>query len=212
MTRKVLKILIVITGAAAVVLFILFFQSIVTEENKLLSSSRKSLAIREDFGKNTIPDFTFVNQFGKSITRKTFDNKIYIADFFFTTCPTICPMMTGNKLKVQEAFENNDDVLILSHSIDTQTDSIRTLYEYGKEAGVLEGKWHLVTGEHDAIYDIAKEYYVTAQKNDVKDGSFIHDGSFILIGKDGTIRGIYDGTDYASTQTLINDIHHLLRL
>ena len=162
--------------------------------------------IRSDFSTAEIPDFAFVNQYGKRITQETFEDKLYVADFFFTSCPTICPVMAGNKYKIQEAFREQDDVLLLSHSIDPVGDSVPVLRAYAERAEALPGKWHLVTGNRDAIYRIAREYYVTAQPDDE---SFVHDGSFILIGRDRKIKGIYDGTDTASTEQLINHIKAL---
>ena len=165
--------------------------------------------IRSDFSTEKIPDFVFVNQYGKSITQKTFEDKLYVADFFFTSCPTICPVMAGNKYKIQEAFREQEDVLLLSHSIDPVGDSVPVLKEYAERMGALPGKWHLVTGNRDTIYRIAQEYYVTAREDELDNGSFVHDGSFILVGKDRKIKGIYDGTDVASTQQLISHIKKL---
>ena len=162
--------------------------------------------IRPDFSTAKIPDFAFVNQYGQSVTQDTFEDKLYVADFFFTSCPTICPVMAGNKYKIQEAFKNREDVLLLSHSIDPAGDSVPVLRAYAERTGARPGKWHLVTGNRDAIYRIAREYYVTAQPDD---DSFVHDGSFILVGKDRKIKGIYDGTDATSTQRLISHIKQL---
>ncbi len=210
MSTKGFKIAIAITGIAIIALFVLLYQSIKEEDRANLTSVNTS-QIRDDFTENKIPDFQFVNQFGERIGHNDFDGRIYVADFFFTTCPTICPMMAGNKMRIQDVFKGNRDVLLLSHSIDTRSDSVPKLKEYGDNVGAVKGKWHLVTGEREEIYKIAKEYYITAQENDLVDGSFIHDGSFILVDGNRHIRGIYDGTDLASTEVLINDIKRLLQ-
>lgn len=174
------------------------------------SESAQLLRMREDFDQSITSDFEFANQYNELVNQNTFKDKIYIADFFFTTCSTICPMMGGNKVKIQDAFKSNDDVLLLSHSIDTKGDSIPKLLEYGTNIGAIKNKWHLVTGKRDAIYDIAKEYYVTTQESDIASGSFVHDGSFILIDRNSKIRGIYDGTNAVDTNLLIADIKNLL--
>lgn len=159
---------------------------------------------------NRIPGFEFVNQYGEIITQRHFADKIYIADFFFTSCPTICPVMGGNKYRIQQAFKNEPGVLILSHSIDPKHDTVEVLREYAERMGSIRNKWHLVTGAKDHIYALAKEYYVTAAEDDRQAGSFIHDGSFLLIDRNKYIRGIYDGTDTGSTDRLIADVKRLL--
>ncbi|GAA4277585.1 SCO family protein [Aquimarina mytili] len=180
------------------------------KESEVNVIANSQFQIRKEFTENTIPDFRFINQFGEEVTQAEFDGRMYVADFFFTTCPTICPAMAGNKIRIQEAFKNNSEVLILSHSIDPRSDSIPKLKSYGEDVGALKGKWHLVTGVREEIYEIAKEYYVTAQEDELAKGSFIHDGSFILVDGERHIRGIYDGTDLGSTEVLINDIKSLL--
>ncbi len=211
MEDRILEIWIVFTAMAVIVAI-----SIVIKENnkphiKESIYSESTFNIRTDFSKNQIPEFQFTNQYSEVVTQHTFKDKIYVADFFFTRCPTICPLMSGNKFRIQQAFKNNDDILLLSHSIDVAGDSIPILLEYANRVGAIKDKWHLVTGDYDAIYDIAKEYYVTAQEDDLNDGSFIHDGSFILIGRDRTIKGIYDGTDRVSTTKLIAHIKSILK-
>ena len=199
-----LSISIITVAIAAYFIFTFPFNDIVDPNES--PSKDDVYRIRPDFSPAKIPDFVFVNQYGKRITQDTFEDKIYVADFFFTSCPTICPVMAGNKYTIQEAFEKQDDILLLSHSIDPAGDSVPVLREYAERTGARPGKWHLVTGNRDAIYRIAREYYVTAQ---LDDESFVHDGSFILIGRDRKIKGIYDGTDAASTQQLISHIKQL---
>jgi len=121
---------------------------------KWISSKRAAL---KSFHK--IPDFELINQNGEKVTQKTFENKIYIADFFFTTCPGICPMMTDSMLKLQEEFKNDTAVLFLSHSVTPTIDSVPKLKEYALENGIIDNKWHLVTGNKKEIYDLGRKFY-----------------------------------------------------
>ncbi len=210
MNCRVLKILIFVTGCALIVLFVQLYKFQKEEEDTALHPLDNQLQVRDEFTENTIPYFEFFNQYGQKISQKDFENRIYIADFFFTSCPTICPAMAGNKAQIQQAFRSDPRVLILSHSIDTDSDSIPRLKEYAEQVGALKNKWHLVTGERNDIYGIARQYYVTAQQSDFDNETYIHDGNFILIDGEKHIRGIYDGTDLASTHILIRDIKGLL--
>lgn len=156
-----------------------------------------------------IPSFKLINQYGDTITERDFDKHVYVADFFFTSCPTICPKMSSNMEKVQEVFIDQD-VLFISHSIDPQ-DSVEVLHQYAEMHGAIEDKWHLVTGDVDEIYELAREYYVMATQDRTGSGAFIHDGSFLLIDQDKHIRGIYDGTSEDGTKLLIAGINQLLK-
>ncbi len=159
-----------------------------------------------------IPDFQFINQLGDTISQKTFDNKIYIADFFFTSCPGICTKMTGNMAKVQEAFLNDPEVVLLSHSVTPSIDSVSVLKNYAKNHGVQDNKWHLVTGDRTAIYELGRNHYFV--ENDLgvpKDpNDFLHTENFLLVDKNKHIRGIYNGLNRASINQLITDIRTLL--
>lgn len=145
---------------------------------------------------HTIEDFAFTNQNGKTITQNDYKDKIYVADFFFTTCPTICPIMTDNMVWLQEKIKNMPDVMLLSHSVTPQIDSVPVLKKYALEKGVIDTKWNLVTGDQKDIYSIARRSYLA-----VKTGSpdemydMVHTENFILIDKKGRIRGFYDGTN-----------------
>jgi protein SCO1/2 len=159
-----------------------------------------------------IPDFKLFNQLGDTISQKTFQDKIYITDFFFTTCPGICPKMTGNMQKVQEEFINDSDVLILSHSVMPTTDSIPMLKEYAKNYDIIDNKWHLVTGDKKEIYDLGRNHYFVENDlgDEVKDiNDFLHTENFLLIDKKKHIRGIYNGLNRASIAQLIIDIKTL---
>lgn len=143
-----------------------------------------------------IPSFEFVNQFGEKVTDTTYEGKIYIADFFFTSCPGICPRLAKNMRKLQEAFKDDDDVMLLSHSVTPVKDSVPVLYSYAIENKVDAKKWNLVTGDKKAIYEIARKAYF-ADEDFVKtqdEDAFIHTENFILIDQKGRIRGVYNGT------------------
>lgn len=159
-----------------------------------------------------VADYQFVDQDSSIITPQTFDNQIYVTDFFFTSCPTICPLMKAQMLRVYEAFENNDEVAILSHTIDPEYDTVALLHEYAERLGVKTDKWHFVTGEKDSIYETAqKSYMVTADQDGNAPGGFIHSGAFILVDKDRRIRGIYDGTKPEEVDKMMNDMQRLLQ-
>lgn len=143
-----------------------------------------------------IPSFEFVNQLGEKVTDTTYEGKIYIADFFFTSCPGICPRLAKNMRKLQEAFKDDDDVMLLSHSVTPVKDSVPVLYSYAIENKVDAKKWNLVTGDKKAIYEIARKAYF-ADEDFVKtqdEDAFIHTENFILIDQKGRIRGVYNGT------------------
>ncbi|WP_452223378.1 SCO family protein [Lacinutrix chionoecetis] len=158
-----------------------------------------------------IPDFSFTNQLGEAVTQKTFDDKIYITDFFFTTCPGICPKMTGNMAKIQEEFKNDKDILLLSHSVMPSTDSVSVLRAYAKNNNVIDNKWHLVTGDRNEIYALGRDhYFVESDLGEVKSiDDFLHTENFLLIDKNKHIRGIYNGLNRASIAQLIVDINAL---
>lgn len=159
---------------------------------------------------HTIADFQLVNQNGKIITQKEYENKIYIADFFFTTCPTICPVMTKNMVAIQEVIKNDPDVMLLSHTVTPDIDSVAQLKKYAMEKGVIDSKWNLVTGDKKEIYQLARKSYL-AVKEDGDGGPFdmIHTENFILVDKQKRIRGFYDGTDAEMVEKLIDDLRIL---
>ncbi|WP_282051308.1 SCO family protein [Maribacter aquivivus] len=159
-----------------------------------------------------IPDFKLVDQLGDTLTQKSFDNQIYITDFFFTSCPGICLKMTNNMTKVQEAFLDNDEVAILSHSVTPSIDSVTVLKTYAEKNGVIDSKWHLVTGDKTEIYNLGRnEYFVENDLGIPKDiNDFLHTENFLLIDKNKHIRGIYNGLNRASIAQLITDVNALL--
>ena len=163
----------------------------------------------DDF--HQISSFNFLNQDGKTITNQTFKDKIYVADFFFTSCYGICPKMASNMKIVQEEFLNDDEVLLISHSVTPDKDSVSVLREYALNKGVVSNKWHLVTGLQNEIYKLGrKDYFVEEDLGIDKDeNDFLHTENFVLIDKNRHIRGIYNGLNKTSVNQLIKDIHTL---
>ncbi len=161
---------------------------------------------------HTIQDFQLVDQDNSFITNETFANQVYVADFFFTSCPTICPKMKAQMLRVYERFESNNDVAILSHTIDPAYDTVALLKDYSERLGVRSDKWKFVTGDQDYIYDLAEKSYMSvADEDSDAPGGFVHSGAFLLVDKDRRIRGFYDGTVPEQVDVLMNDIEKLLK-
>lgn len=158
-----------------------------------------------------IPAFNLTNQDGEKITAETFQNKIYVADFFFTSCPGICPRMTKNMNIVQEVFKDDDEVLLLSHSVTPKIDSVSVLKNYAQSHGVISGKWHLVTGRQNEIYNLGRKSYFVEEDLGLEksDDEFLHTENFILVDKNRHLRGIYNGLDKTSIAQLIADIKTL---
>jgi protein SCO1/2 len=169
---------------------------------------------REVLGSDTvyhkIGPFQFVDQDSAIINNETFKNKIYVADFFFTSCRTICPIMKTQMLRVYDSIQNDQQVLLLSHTIDPEYDTVGLLHDFAERLGVKSNKWHFVTGEKDSIYNIAqKSYFATAMEDKTEPDGFIHSGAFLLIDKDQRIRGKYDGTKEDDVNRLLSDIRRL---
>ena len=172
------------------------------------------LGSREWNGKDTvyhrIAPFQFVDQDSALITNSTFKDKIYVADFFFTSCRTICPIMKTQMHRVYEATQNMPDVLLLSHSIDPEYDTVALLHDFADRLGVESKRWHFVTGVRDSIFKIAQtSYFTTAMEDKTEPDGYIHSGAFLLIDKKGRIRGKYDGTKEEEVNHLIGDIKRL---
>lgn len=155
-----------------------------------------------------IPDFALTNQNGKIITQKDYENKIYVADFFFTTCGTICPIMTTNMKKVQRAVLLDDEIKLLSHTVMPEIDTVAQLKRYAREKGVIDSKWNLVTGSKKDIYNLARKSYLAAKYDPSKEDGYgiVHTENFILIDKKKRIRGRYDGTNDEDIERLLEDI------
>ena len=154
-----------------------------------------------------IKDFSMKNQNGETITQEFYNDKIYVADFFFTTCPTICPIMTENMGYIQEKIKNDSDVLLLSFSVTPEIDSVEQLKKYALEKNVIDSKWNLVTGNKKDIYNLARTSYLVAKTNgDGGKYDMIHTENFVLVDKEKRIRGFYDGTNSKEIDQLLNDI------
>lgn len=159
-------------------------------------------------GIHTINNFSFINQEGKKITQDNFNNKIYAANFFFTSCPGICKTLTKNLLLIQNEFANDDNVMILSHSVTPDIDSVKKLKCYASDFNINSKKWFLVTGNKDSIYAIArKSYFADEDLGEKKPANnFLHTENIVLIDKHKRIRGVYKGTSVLQIKDLINDI------
>lgn len=157
-----------------------------------------------------IGDFHLINQNGEVITQEDFEGKIYLADFFFTRCQTICPIMAINMKDLQDHFQNDGEIKFLSHSVTPIIDSVPVLRAYAEEKGAIDGKWELTTGDKRHIYELArKSYFAVLDEGDGGDQDFIHTEQFILVDKKKQIRGFYDGTDATEMQRIIKDIEIL---
>ncbi len=155
----------------------------------------------------TVPYFSFINQDGDSLTQQQVNGKIYVADFFFISCPTICPVMKREMIRVFDAYKGDPDLMILSHTIDPQHDTLALLKQYATDLGSDGKQWQFLTGNRELIYEMAeKGYYATAMPDSTAPGGFVHSGGFILVDKLARVRGIYDGTDPKKVDELIKDI------
>lgn len=159
---------------------------------------------------HSVPDFSFVNQDSQVVNNATFDSKIYVVDFFFISCPTICPKVMKQMLRVYEKFENEDRLMLLSHTIDTKHDTVGRLKMYAQNLGVNTQKWHFVTGDKAEIYDIADDYFSIAKEDPEAPGGFDHSGRLILVDTKRHVRSFCDGTDPASVDKFMDDIKALL--
>lgn len=159
---------------------------------------------------HTIANFKFVDQDSTEVTNDTYKGKIYVADFFFTSCRTICPIMKTQMLRVYDSIQDDPEVLLLSHTIDPEYDTVGLLHDYAKRLGVKSEKWHFVTGNKDEIYKLAQtSYFSTALEDKSEADGFIHSGAFLLIDKERRIRGKYDGTKEEDVNRLLADIQRL---
>lgn len=157
---------------------------------------------------HTIPAFSFTNQNGQTVTEKTVQDKIYVTNFIFTRCGSICPVMTTNMGLLQQKYKNDDGVLLLSHSVTPQMDSVAVLKRYAEAKGIISGKWHLLTGNEDQIYAMAKKQYFAGDTIGYYQtgNEFLHTENFILVDKHRRIRGVYNGTLVLEMDRLMDDI------
>ena len=166
------------------------------------------------------PEFSFINQDSIRINNGDLEGKIYLVDFFFTSCPSICPIMTANLMKIQDRFSHYDEFMIVSHTVDPERDTPRVLKEYAEQRKIDTNKWHFLTGEKDSLYAVAYDYLSSAMEDSMAPGGFLHTEYFILVDKEGKLRsreddngniiGVYDGTDAHQIRDLIDDIKVLI--
>lgn len=159
---------------------------------------------------HTIEDFSFTNQNGKTITQKDYEGKIYVADFFFTTCPSICVPMGENMAWLQEQIKDNPKVMLLSHTVMPDIDTPEVLKAYAVKKGVIDSKWNLVTGDKKDIYYIARKSYLAVKTTDSSElYDMVHTENFVLVDAKRRIRGFYDGTKLEEVKRLLEDINYL---
>ncbi len=180
-------------------------------ENQKLPIIGEKQIVDGDTIYHKILDFSFVNQDSQVVNNDTFDGKIYVADFFFTSCPTICPKMKKQMLRLYEKYEKDDRIRLLSHSIDTKRDTVGKLKSYASSLGVSSDKWLFVTGDKDEIFEMADDYFSIVRDDSNAPGGFDHSGRFILVDKDRFVRSFCDGTDPESVDQFMRDIDLLLK-
>lgn len=166
------------------------------------------------------PEFGFVNQIGDTVTHKDLEGSIYLVDFFFTSCPSICPIMTANMMKVDKRFEGYDDFKLVSFTVDPERDTPETLAEYAEQRMINSNKWSFLTGEKDSLYAVAYDFLSSAMEDESAPGGFLHTEYFVLVDKEGYLRsredeqgniiGVYDGTSAPAIRNLIDDIKLLI--
>ena len=204
---------IIFFGVVSSIILLLFYEALLPQKKlpvfqpAMVNYELVDSTIQHTKKFHRIADFELINQNGKTVTNENFNGKIYVADFFFTTCPTICISMTDNLLKVQKEIQNNPNILLISHSVTPKIDSVTQLKKYAIEKGVNDKKWHLVTGDKKVIYKLARKSYL-AVKDEGDGGPFdmIHTENFILVDPDKRIRGFYDGTDSKEIKRLLLEI------
>lgn len=191
------------------VVFVVFVVSCTSNETALPILGERDVE-QGDTTYHTIAPFQFVDQDSSVITNETYRDKIYVADFFFTSCRTICPIMKTQMVRVYEATKDMPDVMLLSHTIDPEYDTVSLLHDYAERLGAESKRWHFVTGVKDSIYKIAQtSYFATAMEDKADPQGFIHSGAFLLVDKKGRIRGKYDGTKEEEVNRLLADIRRL---
>ena len=159
---------------------------------------------------HTIPDFSFIDQDSNIVNNETFDDKVYVVDFFFISCPTICPKTTKQMLRIYDKFQNEDRLKLLAHTVDPKRDSVAALNRYARNLNVSSDKWHFVTGEKFDLYEIADDYFSIAKEDPDAPGGFDHSGRFILVDKNRMVRSFCDGTDPGDVDRFMEDIQILL--
>jgi protein SCO1 len=213
---KKFKLLLIVLSILSIIIITLFYFALKPAKKlpiftpSMVNPELVDTTVQHIANKHFIDDFSFINQNGDTITQKNYKGKIYVADFFFTTCKTICPMMTDNMSWLQNKIKDNPKVMLLSHSVTPEIDTKEVLKAYAKEKGVIDSKWNLVTGNKKDIYYMARKSYLV-----VKTGSpsqmydMVHTENFVLVDEKRRVRGFYDGTNKEEVQKLLDDINFL---
>lgn len=192
--------------------FLLLFLSVWSCESppeKLPVIGEKNI-IGKDTIYHTIPDFSFIDQDSNTVNKATFSDKIYIADFFFISCPTICPKVKAQMKRIYDIYKADDRVMFLSHTVDTRYDTIPALKRYAEKLGVEHQKWRFVTGKKEEIYSIANDYFSVAMEDENAPGGFDHSGRLLLIDKDFRVRAFCNGTQSKEVDVFMENISTLL--
>lgn len=211
-TKKSLSFIII--AAVFCVISLTVFYNLLSVEKRLPIYSPSDVnpklvdaSVKHILRNHTIADFSLTNQNGKTITNDTYKDKIYIADFFFTRCKTICIAMAYNMSELQEYYKNDADIMFLSHSVTPVMDSVPVLKAYAEKKGVIDGKWNVTTGSKKHIYELArKSYFAVLDEGNGDENDFIHTEQFVLVDKERRIRGYYDGTEKEDMKKVIADI------
>ncbi|WP_415371672.1 SCO family protein [Patiriisocius sp. Uisw_047] len=211
------KVTVVLILTLTVVLFFLYNASVATSNELPIynpSDINPELVAKSLQNKNEnhiVSDFSLINQNGETITQENYKDKIYVTDFIFTRCLSICPIMTANMAVLQREFLKNDDIMFLSVSVTPDIDSVAILKQYATDKGVIDSRWNVTTGNKKHIYELARRsYFAAADQGDGGLQDFIHTPNFILVDKKKQIRGIYDGTEDATMLKLLKDIKTLI--
>lgn len=213
---KRFKTLLIVLSILSVVIITLFYfvlkpvKSLPIYTPSMVNPELVDTTIQHIANEHFISDFSFTNQNGKKITQKDYEGKIYVADFFFTTCPSICPIMADNMVWLQDQIKDNPEIMLLSHSVTPDIDSVPVLKAYAERKGVIDAKWNLVTGDKKDIYYIARKSYLavkTGKPEEMYD--MVHTENFVLIDKKRRVRGFYDGTKREEVEKLLEDIKYL---
>ncbi len=204
------KIFAIVFGIISIIIIFIIYNTLNVYQPAMVSTELVDSTIQYQKKYHKIADFTLVNQNGRTITQKDYKDKIYIADFFFTTCQTICPIMTNHMVNIQKKIINDNDVMLLSHSVTPDIDSVAQLKRYALKKGVNDKKWNLVTGDKKEIYKLARKSYLAVKDNgDGGPFDMVHTENFMLIDKKRQIRGFYDGTNEEDIDRLLNDLEIL---
>jgi len=210
------KLFAIVFGIISIIIISIFYNILKVDkplpiyQPAMVNTELVDSTIQHQINYHKIADFSLTNQNGKTITQADYKDKIYVADFFFTTCQTICPIMTDNMEKIQKEIMNDDEVMLLSHSVTPDIDTVEQLKKYAIKKGVNDKKWNLVTGDKGEIYRLARKSYLAVKDDGMPDDyGMVHTENFMLIDKKGQIRGYYDGTKTEDITTLLNDIKKL---